>query len=36
MSEEVKKTEDKTSESKKTDSRYEGKGPNKDLSLIHI
>ena len=30
MSEEVKKTEDKKSESKNTNSRYKGKGPNKD------
>ena len=30
MSEEVKKTENKKSESKNTNSRYKGKGPNKD------
>ena len=30
MSEEVKKTEDKKSESENSNSRYKGKGPNKD------
>ena len=32
MSEEVKKTEDKKSESENSNSRYKGKGPNKDNS----